>query len=304
MASRLFAAEHRRALARRLVKYASVSVVSTLTSVTVLGVLVGVLSFPAMWANVVATAAGTVPSFELNRRWVWSQGGRRPTLGQLVPFCSLSLLGLVLSTLAVRLVSAATATDGRLEHTVAVELANVGVYGTLWLVQFVLCDRVLFRDRSSALSLGDRSCGEVVLADPATRGLSLARRAGAGVVVRDASCGDAVVAASSAEIAGRAGGGQLEGFDPIGHHVHHTASHFHPAPDHHGASRLGSAAVAGPYADRADHVDQPGLVLQRDEGDPPGSLGTLAVGDHAGHGDPAAVSQIPQRGCHGDAPAA
>ena len=47
---------------------------------------------PAGWANVVATAAGTVPSFELNRRWVWNKTGRRsfarrdrPVLGAVVP---------------------------------------------------------------------------------------------------------------------------------------------------------------------------------------------------------------------------
>src|SRR5438270_2291653 len=83
----------------RLGRYASVSAVSTATTLTVLGLLVGVAGAPAGWANVAATALGTVPSFELNRRWVWSARGRRSLLRQVAPFAALSLAGLGLSTL-------------------------------------------------------------------------------------------------------------------------------------------------------------------------------------------------------------
>jgi hypothetical protein len=41
--------------------------------------------------------------------------------------------------------SDATAHAGRAVHTVAVELANITAYGALWVVQFALCDRILFR---------------------------------------------------------------------------------------------------------------------------------------------------------------
>lgn len=89
----------------------------------------------------------TVPSFELNRRWVWSGGGRRPRVGQVVPYVLLSFSGLVISSIAVHLASDATATSTRLVHTVAIELANLTAYGGLWLIQFVLCDRILFTSR-------------------------------------------------------------------------------------------------------------------------------------------------------------
>jgi hypothetical protein len=38
----------------------------------------------------------------------------------------------------------ATTNSSRLVHTAAVECANFGAYGALWLLQFVLCDRLLF----------------------------------------------------------------------------------------------------------------------------------------------------------------
>ena len=129
----------------QLLRYSAVSGISTVTSLTILGVLVGLFGVDAVVANVAATAVGTVPSFELNRRWVWFDQSQRSVLRQVTPFCTLSFAGLVLSTLTVRVVSARTVHLSRGWHTLAVEAANVTAYGALWVVQFVLLDRVLFR---------------------------------------------------------------------------------------------------------------------------------------------------------------
>jgi putative flippase GtrA len=147
----------RQAALRKLIKYGSVSAISTATSLTILGVLVGIFSFPAIWANVIATAIATVPSFELNRRWVWAQRGQRSLLRQATPYFLLSLSGLVISTFAVHLASDATSATSRLLHTAAVEMANVAAYGTLWIIQFALCDRVLFRTPEAAPDFDDRN---------------------------------------------------------------------------------------------------------------------------------------------------
>jgi putative flippase GtrA len=124
-----------------------VSAIATVTTLSVLGLLVGVAGFPAVWANVIATACGTVPSFELNRRWVWRHGGPRSFLHQALPYCTLSFGGLVLSCLAVHIAADATMSSARAGHTAAVELASLASYGSLWVLQFVVCDRVLFRRR-------------------------------------------------------------------------------------------------------------------------------------------------------------
>ncbi len=133
----------------KLAKYASVSVIATTTSLMILGVMVGLFDLPSVWSNVVATAVGTVPSFELNRRWVWSQHGHQQLLRQVVPFCALSLGGLVLSSLAVHLASDWTAASSHLLHTASVEGANVGTFGALWVVQYILCNKVLFAQSSN-----------------------------------------------------------------------------------------------------------------------------------------------------------
>jgi len=87
----------------KLIRYAAVSAVSTVTALTLLGLLVGLAGAPAGWSNAFATAAATVPSFELNRRWVWGARPGRSLLRQAGPFFALSLSGLALSTLTVHI---------------------------------------------------------------------------------------------------------------------------------------------------------------------------------------------------------
>jgi putative flippase GtrA len=115
----------------------------------VLGVLVDLVAVSAGWANVAATAAGTVPSFELNRRWVWRKGGRRSLPVEVLPFTILSFTGLAISTIAVHVAGGWASARGWTStgRTFLVMATNAAAYGALWILQFVLLDRVLFRPR-------------------------------------------------------------------------------------------------------------------------------------------------------------
>jgi putative flippase GtrA len=134
-------------LLHKLARYATVSAISTSISMTILGVLVATSATTAGWANVIATAVGTVPSFELNRRWVWGKAGSRSLASEIGPFCSLSFAALGLSTVAVSTSAgwAATSGLGPTARTIAAEAASVATFGMLWILQFVLLDRILFR---------------------------------------------------------------------------------------------------------------------------------------------------------------
>ncbi len=123
-----------------------------------LGVLVATDAVPAGWANVVATAAGTVPSFELNRRWVWRQTGRRSVLAEVGP-----VLGAVVRRArALDAGGHASPRDGPTANgfasalrTLTVEGANVAPFGSLWLLQFVILDRLLFASRRGGAHAAD-----------------------------------------------------------------------------------------------------------------------------------------------------
>jgi len=134
---------------RKSARYATVSVVSTTVSLSILGTLIATSLVTAGWANVIATAAGTVPSFELNRRWVWRRTGRRSFAAEVVPFCALSFLGLALSTFAVSFGAARAASLGTAARTLVAQAANVGTFATLWAAQYLILDRVLFAGRVS-----------------------------------------------------------------------------------------------------------------------------------------------------------
>jgi putative flippase GtrA len=114
--------------------------------------LVATSSATPGWANLIATAAGTIPSFELNRRWVWGKSGRRSLGAEIGPFCALSFLGLALSTIAVSAAArwAAGAELGVDARTVVAEAANIATFATLWVAQYVILDRVLFRSPGRA----------------------------------------------------------------------------------------------------------------------------------------------------------
>jgi putative flippase GtrA len=130
----------------KLMRYGAVSVISTTLSLAVLGVLVFTGTLSPGWANVVATAVGTVPSFELNRRWVWGRTGRRSVLAEVGPFWALSFAGLALSTLAVS-VAGHWATAAGLHagmRALVAQAANVCAFGSLWIAQFVILDRSVF----------------------------------------------------------------------------------------------------------------------------------------------------------------
>lgn len=130
----------------KLVRYGAVSVISTTVSLTVLGLLVFTGTLSPGWANMVATAVGTVPSFELNRRWVWRRIGQRSLLAEIGPFWALSFAGLALSTLAVS-VSGHWAADAGFApgmRALVAQAANVAAFGSLWVAQFVILDRTVF----------------------------------------------------------------------------------------------------------------------------------------------------------------
>jgi putative flippase GtrA len=191
----------RRATVVRLVRYSAVSLVATSTSLATLGILVGVTGLPATWSNVIATGVGTVPSFELNRRWVWNHHGRRSLLGQVVPFCCLSFAGLVVSTLAVGVVAGRTSGWGHWSHTAAVMAANLAAYGTLWVVQFQLLNRVLFRTPQPEFA------SPVALGSPPPAALAGARLAAREEPIADTNVTDDGGVARSMVLSQREGGG-------------------------------------------------------------------------------------------------
>jgi putative flippase GtrA len=135
----------RRALVQRMSRCLVVSVGTTLLSAAVLVALALGAGVPAGSANVIAVCCGIAPSYLANRHWVWGRSGRGDLVREIAPFWLMSIAGLVASTIAVSVVASAVAHWSTSARAIALPLANLSVFGALWLLQFALLDQVLFK---------------------------------------------------------------------------------------------------------------------------------------------------------------
>ncbi len=133
-------------LVTRLRRCATVSVITTLLSLLSLVILTVVFNVPAMLANVTTTALATVPSYHLNRRWTWQRRDASDPWREIAPFWAMSFAGLGLSTVTVGIADRWASSMGLAPalHTGAILVGHLGGFGLLWIVQFVVLDRVLF----------------------------------------------------------------------------------------------------------------------------------------------------------------
>jgi putative flippase GtrA len=129
----------------KLVKYASVSIISTVVAQVTLFLVFGVFHLvPAVAANIIANIVATPPSYYLNRRWVWGKGGKSHLWREIVPFWVLSFVGLALSSLTVY-GAEQFAKHHNLSHawtTLLVNAANLFAFALLWMIKFVIYQRL------------------------------------------------------------------------------------------------------------------------------------------------------------------
>jgi putative flippase GtrA len=129
----------------RFFRCLAVSAATTLLSAIVLVLLAVGVGIPAGIANVVAFGCGVPVSYAANRRWVWRRRGPSDPVREVGAFWALNLAGLLLSTLAVAATGALTASWSASARAIALPVASVASLAVLWLVQFVVLDRLIFR---------------------------------------------------------------------------------------------------------------------------------------------------------------
>jgi putative flippase GtrA len=99
-----------------------------------------------MVASVVAFAAGAVPNYVLNRRWAWRRKGRPDRTRELLPYVVI----VVITAAAAALITTAAdhwlrdRIDSHALQTVLVSAAFLGTYGVMFVLKFVLFDRLVF----------------------------------------------------------------------------------------------------------------------------------------------------------------
>jgi putative flippase GtrA len=131
--------------AKQLIKYTMVSVISTVASFGVLAIVYGLHIIKGeIEATVFANVVATVPSYFLNRMWVWGKGGRSHLMKEIVPFWVMSAIGITVS-----IGGAAVARHiGKIHHlthiqeTAVLLLANLISFGLFWVLKYMLYNRL------------------------------------------------------------------------------------------------------------------------------------------------------------------
>ncbi len=129
----------------KVIKYTSVSVISSLTSIMVLAIVFGVLKLGTeVWCTLFANIVAGIPAYILNRRWVWGKRGKSHLWREIIPFwvMSLSGIGLALFTSSLAHDFADNHDLQHLARTLLVEGANILAFGTLWFLKFLVLNKL------------------------------------------------------------------------------------------------------------------------------------------------------------------
>lgn len=134
-----------------MLRYGVVTVVNIFLGLATLVFLHGFLGWHGVPAAVTAVVASAVPCFLLNRRYVWQRAGRVRVRAEVLPFSLFTLAGLVASIGLVYLASS------RYDSPVMVYVAHQSAFGLLWVLRFLLFDRLLWhRPAASVRTLARR----------------------------------------------------------------------------------------------------------------------------------------------------
>lgn len=85
---------------KKMVRFTAGSAITTAVSFTSIWVLYGFRIIPGViWATLAGNLIATLPAYYLNRTWTWGKRGRSHFRNEIVPFWSLSFLGIAFSQL-------------------------------------------------------------------------------------------------------------------------------------------------------------------------------------------------------------
>lgn len=131
---------------KKLFRYSMVSVISTVLAFAVLGLIFYVLRLGSeVPDNVFANLAGIIPSYYLNRSWAWGKTGPSHLWREVVPFWSMSIVGIALAVftgLFAHHIGVSVLHLHRLGRTAVLYGANIFAFGVLWVVKFLIINRL------------------------------------------------------------------------------------------------------------------------------------------------------------------
>ena len=143
---------------RKKIRYALVSVVAVPVGTVAVAVF-NIAGLTAGWSALCGNSVGAVPSYLLNRYWVWGKTDKNSLTTEILPFWAITLVGIGFS-----LVIGHEAGQFTKHHDITGALrivillvANVAAFGVLWVGKYIVFNKVLFVVRDDDASKGTRA---------------------------------------------------------------------------------------------------------------------------------------------------
>lgn len=130
---------------RKLLRYTSASVITTLVSLGAVSAFYGFRIIPGViWATLVGNVVGMVPAYNLNRRWTWGKSGRSSFRTEVAPFLAMSILGIAFSQLGAFWARHEVNAHhwSHLANTGLVAGANLFCFALFWILKLIVFNRI------------------------------------------------------------------------------------------------------------------------------------------------------------------
>ena len=131
---------------RKIIRFTSVSAISTVVSNTTIIIVYGLKIIKGeVYATVFGNLVATLPSYYLNRTWTWGKKGKSHIRREIIPFWTMSLLGISFSMLGGAYAGKLVTGHPEWPHLVAtliVAFANLASFGVFWVLKLKVFNRI------------------------------------------------------------------------------------------------------------------------------------------------------------------
>lgn len=134
---------------RKTARFAAVSAVAIVVSQVTSALCYGVFRWSSTSSQLAAFVSSTIPSYYLNRAWVWRKNGRSSLRREVIPFWSIGIAQLIVSLAFVRFAQGRVenATDSHALRTLGFLFNTLFIYGVMWVGKFFYFNKILFVHR-------------------------------------------------------------------------------------------------------------------------------------------------------------
>ena len=130
---------------RKIIRYTLVSASSTVVSFAAIAFFYGLKIIPSViWSTLAGNLVASVPAYQLNRRWTWGKRGKSQIRREIVPFWTLTFMGIGVSQLGA-LFARHEVRAHHLSHLIntgLVAFTNLASFAIFWVLKLMVFNRI------------------------------------------------------------------------------------------------------------------------------------------------------------------